>query len=167
MKGPHLMIALSSPAKIGVRGHNQIIKWKAHLMVASFSLAKIGVRAHSQIIKWKAPSMVCRFFPSGKGCGWGYQILECRVGGRPAGNVDFFVDLWPSSASPVLEMKNHLHVRMFSIMFACIFFNVIILHHFGDQFRRKCIQNVSKTSCGLHWTIASQSLRPAAPQSFL
>ena len=63
------MIPSFSPAKIGVRGHSQIIKWKAHLMVASFSLANIGVRAHNQIIKWKAPSMVCRFFPSGKGCG--------------------------------------------------------------------------------------------------
>ena len=167
MKGPHLMVASFSPAKIGVRGHNQIIKWKAHLMVASFSLAKIGVRAHNQFIKWKAPSMVCHFLPSGRGCGWGYQILKCRVGGTPAGNVDSFCGFMALECfTSTWNEKSSRRPYVFNI-FCLHFFNVVILHHFGDPFRRKCVQNVRKTSCGLHWAIASQSLRPAEPQSFL
>ena len=134
------MVASFSPAKIGVRGHNQIIKWKAHLMVASFSLAKIGVRAHSQIIKWKAPSMVCRFFPSGKGCGWGYQILRCRVGVRPAGNIVFLLIYGPRVLHQYLRLKNHLHIRMFSIFFADIFSILSFCIILGMRF----VGNVSK-----------------------
>ena len=42
-------------AKIGVRAHNQIVKWKAHLMVGRFFLAGSGVQGRDRIIKWIMP----------------------------------------------------------------------------------------------------------------
>ena len=46
------MIPSFCVAKIGVRAHNQIVKWKVHLMVGRFFLAGSGVQGRERIIKW-------------------------------------------------------------------------------------------------------------------
>ena len=45
-------------------------------MITSFRVAKIGVRAHNQIVKWKARLMVGRFFPAGSGVQGSERIIK-------------------------------------------------------------------------------------------
>ena len=141
------MVASFSPAKIGVRGHNQIIKWKAHLMVASFSLAKIGVRAHSQIIKWKAPSMVdedIKFSSAGWGAdllGTGRSLLwtPCApVNATPLQNESLPISL--STSRPLfLCPPLRLSARPLPLLLQLLLDHPCYARHYVHQRRRTCL----------------------------